>query len=448
MENTSRLQVGIDISRNTVDITMLRKSGEIIETHRAFPNTNTGYMQIKAELLKVLREQKLERVDIGVEATSYYWLPLFLEIRQDEELAAYEPRLVVLNAKWVHWFKKSQSPGHKTDQIDPYYIAEYLRTMKGKSWWEIEERWLALRMRTRLRFHLSKSLTREKNYYQLLLFLSYASYNQIKPFSDTFGCLSQQLLGNQEMFEELCQQPEHQIAAELDKISHHQLKDPQEIAARLKRVYQESYRLTPMLETPVREALYNLSRVIKGLQIQLRQVDQQIKNVVKEGYPEVNWLKSVPGVGLVFGSGIAAEIGGVERFFSEPKWDQKQQCYRKRNLRDAEDAVAKYAGLWWPQSASGQSVAEELHMSKRGNAYLRYYLLEAVDRMRLSIPSYRDYYAQKYAQANKHHHKRALVLVGRKSIGLFVGLLHRKECYRPEVDKLNIAHHQPPRSRK
>jgi hypothetical protein len=50
--------------------------------------------------------------------------------------------------------------------------------------------------------------------------------------------------------------------------------------------------------------------------------------------------------------------------------------------------------------------------------------------MRKHIPDYADFYARKYREAAKHHHKRALVLTARKSVGLVVGLLHRNESYR------------------
>ncbi len=71
-------------------------------------------------------------------------------------------------------------------------------------------------------------------------------------------------------------------------------------------------------------------------------------------------------------------------------------------------------------------------MAKSGNRYLRYYLIQAADKMRVYIPEYAAYYARKYKEVTKHQHKRALVLTARKSVGLFVGLLHRKETYRQE----------------
>ena len=74
-------------------------------------------------------------------------------------------------------------------------------------------------------------------------------------------------------------------------------------------------------------------------------------------------------------------------------------------------------------------------MTKTGNRYLRYYLIQAANLMRRYIPEYAAYYARKYKEASKHHHKRALVLTACKSVGLVVGLLHRDEPYRSKEDR-------------
>lgn len=60
-----------------------------------------------------------------------------------------------------------------------------------------------------------------------------------------------------------------------------------------------------------------------------------------------------------------------------------------------EGTVAKFAGLWCPENASCDFAVEEKPLSKRGNAYLGYYILQAADRMRLFIPSYSAYYSKK-----------------------------------------------------
>lgn len=434
METAQRLQVGIDFSKNRADFALLSPAGDPLEMHRSFTNSTGGYAQARAMLLEALRNPALQGVDIAAEATSYYWLPLFIQLSQDPHLARFQPRLALLNAGWVRWFKKSFSPDHKSDRSDPYYIAERLRTLPRKTWWHFDAHWLALRLRTRLRFHLSKSLGREKNHYQLFLFLAHNAYTHAKPFSDPFGQLSQHLLSHPQLLEKLGILPEQDLALCLHELSDHQLTDPHQTAARLKLACQESFPLVPALAPPIQAALQSLAQIIQTLQAQIQQADREIQTLVQNGYPEVAWLDSVPGIGPVYASGLAAEIGDLKRFLTPLKWDPKRKGYRQRTLREVEDAVAKFAGLWWPQNASGESHAEELPMSKRGNAYLRYYLLQAADHMRQSIPSYASYYARKYAQATKHQHKRALVLTGRKAVGLFVGLLHRRECYRPEED--------------
>ena len=74
-------------------------------------------------------------------------------------------------------------------------------------------------------------------------------------------------------------------------------------------------------------------------------------------------------------------------------------------------------------------------MCKAGNTYLRYYLIQATNLMRQHIPEYAQFYDRKYQEVSKHQHKRALVLTARKSVGLFVGLLHRHEAYRSRQGK-------------
>lgn len=436
MKSGSRLQVGIDFGKNKVDYSVLTPDGEPVIKHRSFANSMQGYHQAKAMLLEALVSQGWQGLDIAAEATSYYWLPLFMQLAQDEQLVAYQPRLALLNAGWVRWFRKSLPPDHKTDVRDPYYIAERLRSLPNKTWWSFDPHWLALRLQTRLRFHLAKSLTREKNHYQLFLFLAHSAYAQAKPFADPFGQLSQYLLNQPVLLDELGQLPLEDLIVRLNELSMGRLPAPDQVAERLKLAHQDSYPLPKHLNPPLQHALLSLAQVIETLRAQIKQLDAQIQNMVRSDYPEIGFLQSVPGVGPVFASGIAAEIAGLERFLSPPTWDTRLQAYRPRNLRNVEDAVAKFAGLWWPQLASGQFSADERPLSKRGNAYLRYYLIQAADHMRQSIPSYSRYYARKYAQVTKHQHKRALVLTARKAVALFVGLLHRQECYRPEEVKI------------
>jgi transposase len=425
-----RLYVGIDFSKHDTHFAVHQADGRALERHRRFANNQTGYEQAKAWLLPLLREQAAGSVALAGEATSYYWLPLYLQLVQDPDWAPYALEAYLLNARWVKWFKKSRSPNHKDDQIDPGEIAEYIRLQPPRSPWQYDAHWLPLRFATRLRAHLVKSRTREKNLFDLYLFLAYSSYTLHRPFANRLGKTSQSLLADAEQLEQLAALPLEQLTERLSALSQQRLPDPRRTAQRLQQVLQDRFPLPEPLAAPIQQGLALLLITIQNLQAQIQQVEGWIAAQLQENYPQVAWLDSVPGVGPVLASGIAAEIGDLTRFTDETIWDTRRQRDRKRTSAEVVDAVSKYAGLWWPKNASGQFEAEERRLSREGNAYLRYYVLEAADEMRRSIPSFHTYYQAKFDQATKHKHKRALVLTGCKALELFVTLLRRQEPYR------------------
>jgi len=429
--NDPRLHVGIDFSQARADVAWLSPDGQPLEAHRAFANSAPGYAQAKHALLEALRTGGFRGLDISGEATNYYWLPFFLHLAADPDLAAYDLNLFLLNPRWVRWFKKCFAPDDKTDAKDPFYIAERTRTRRPAAW-SPQTAWLPLRFYTRLRFHLAQALTREKNFAQAYLFLQCSAYHRTRPFSDTFGATSRRVLTALPALNALAAQPVAELADLLDEWSGHHLPKPQDNARRLQQVVADSFLLEAALAEPVQRVLDLTLQHIADLEALIVQVEQWIVAEVQAHHPEVLKLATVLGLGLLLASGIAAEIGDLSRFFHGQKWDKRHRRFRAKNLRDVEDAVAKLAGLWWPRADSGDFVAEERHLAKSGNRYLRYYLIEGADGMRRHLPEYTAYYARKYREATQHQHKRALVLTARKSVGLFVGLLHRNEAYRPQ----------------
>lgn len=425
---TNRLQVGIDFGQKRADFCLLFLDGRPLEMHQSFANSCSGYSLAKQLLLDALDSYSFDGIDLSGEATGYFWLPFFLQLDADPDLAAHDLNLFLLNPRWVKWFKKCFAQDHKCDEKDPFYIAERTRTRRPDVVWSPLDS-LPLRFYTRLRFHLVQSLAREKCYFSSFLFLKASSYRCLKPFSDVFGVTSRIVLTQQPSLDELAELPVEDLAMHLHELSGHHLRDPFDNARKLKRVAQESFLLNETLALPVQRILDLTLEHIRFLEGQVEQVNTWIA-IELESYPAIAQLATIPGIGPVFSSGIGAEIGDTQRFLQGSKWDQKRKRYRPRNLRDAEDAVAKIAGLWWPRSASGDFEAEDRRMAKTGNRYLRYYLIQAADHMRKRIPEYTAYYARKFKESAKHHHKRAMVMTARKSVGLVVGLLHRNEPYR------------------
>ena len=153
---------------------------------------------------------------------------------------------------------------------------------------------------------------------------------------------------------------------------------------------------------------------IQTYQKEIRLIDRAIEKCINGLNPNAfTILKSIPGIGPVWAAGILAEIGDIMAFHSS-------------------DALAKYAGLTWLKNDSGDFVSEDNRVSKTGNIYLRYYLGEAANSVRRHIPEYTEYYARKYAEVNKHQHKRALALTSRKFVRLVFGLLVKNQLYTGE----------------
>mgnify|MGYP005649256541 CR=1 FL=1 len=433
---TNRLQVGIDFSQKKADFCLLFPDGQMLDSYVSFANSCSGYSAAKQLLLDTLDAHDFDGVDISGEATGYLWLPFFLQLSADPDLSLRDMDLFLLNPRWVKWFKKCFADDHKCDERDAYYIAKRTHSNRPDVVWS-QPKYLPLRFYTRLRFHLVQNLAREKCYFSAFLFLRASSYRCIKPFSDVFGVTSRLVLTQQPTWDELAELPVEDLATHLYELSGHHLPDPLKNARKLRRVAAESFQLDESLTLPVQRILDITLDHIRFLEGQIEQVNSWIAEEL-EAYPVISQLATIPGVGPVFSSGIGAEIGGIDRLLQGQKWDKKRKRYRPRNLRDAEDAVAKTAGLWWPRADSGEFEAQDRRLAKSGNRYLRYYLIQAADRMRKHAPEYAQFYARKYRESSKHHHKRALVMTARKSVGLVVGLLHRDEPYRSKEERAKL----------
>lgn len=425
-----RLIVGIDFSTQRADSSVMTPHGTQIGPHHRFDNSLPGCQDLKQTLLEILATHNYAGIDIAGEATGMYWLPFFLELAADPDLNAHALQLFVLNPRAVKWYKQSMSPMDKTDRTDAFYIADRVRVRKPHVSWEPNLPMLRVRCYTRLRFRLVQNLAAMKSFFCAYLFLKANTYRRHKPFSNVFGATSRRLLEQCITLDDLASLPVDELAAQLDDLSHHTLRDPRDTATRLHQVAVESFTLPEELRLPVHRVMGIALDQIAALEAHISEVEKCIKEELVH-LPAIQQLTTIPGIGMTLAAGIGSEIGDIQRFLKGTRVDARGR-ERPRNLRDAEAAVAKTAGLWWPRSESGNFTAEDRRMAKTGNAYLRYYLIQAADQLRLYAPEYQAYYKRKFREATKHHHMRALVLAARKSVGLIVGLLHRNEAYRSE----------------
>jgi transposase len=256
---------------------------------------------------------------------------------------------------------------------------------------------------------------REKNYFLSMLFLKFSAFSASEAFGDPFGATSVAVLECCST-EELIQLPLEELARFIQEHGHGRFADPAEVAATLARAARDSYRLDRVLDEPVSVVLGTAMATIRTLQAQLKEVDKTIARALAAIPPARRTSSSIPGLGPVWTAGLIAEMGDIHRFADD-------------------GALAKFGGLVWHPHESGSFQADDTALSKAGNAYLRYYLVEAANSVRLHCAEYRDFYAAKLAQSPKHAHKRALVLTARTLVRLLDALLRAGALYQPQDRK-------------
>lgn len=399
--------VGLDVSQNDVSVCFLLSDGAEPVPRWTIPNTQPGAEELSATLARLAQTYQIDQLRIGMEATGLLWWHLACALKDAPTLASFAPRIYALNPHLIKTFRANYGALPKSDHADAFLIAERIRFGRQlPSPFQLDARYAPIQRLTRFRCHLAQNLAREKSYFLSFLFLSFSTYGQIAPFGDPFGATSSAVL-SEFTTEELAQQTLEELAAYLQTKGRNRFADVDALAATLQRAARDSYRLDKVLQQPLRLVLGTTLATIRTLQTQLKTLD---KTIAQELAAREQTLVSVPGLGPVWTAGLIAELGDITRF-------------------DDEAAIAQYAGLTWETRESGQFAAEDTELTKRGNSYLRYYLVEAANSVRQHCPEYGRYYAAKYAETPKHAHQRALVLTARKLVRLIDVLLRDGKRY-------------------
>jgi transposase len=418
--------VGLDVSAETVAVCVLLTDGREPVPRFEVANTKPGAAALSERVARVAQEHGIDTVQFGVEATGVYWFPLACALSAAPALGPYQPQVYALNPKLVHDFRRNYGALPKTDRADAFVIAERIRF--GRQLpppFFLDLRYAPLQRLTRYRVHLTQTLAREKSYFLTMLFLKFSGFCQTDPFRDPFGATSCAVL-EEFTAEELAQATVEELATYLTTKGRGRFKDPAQLAQTLRRAARDSYRLEKVLNDPVTVVLGSTMATIRTLQHQLKEIDGTI---ARELAPISQTLSSVPGLGPVWTAGLVAEIGDISRFADDA-------------------ALAQYAGLTWKAHESGSFQAEDTAMTKAGNHYLRYYLVEAANSVRVHCPEYTAYYQAKVGQSTKHAHKRALVLTARKLVRLVDALLRTDTLYQSPEQRQNRKEGAKPTTRR
>ncbi len=244
------------------------------------------------------------------------------------------------------------------------------------------------------------------------LFMKCSGLAQEKVFSNNYGAAALAVFEEFETPDDLVNMDIDELTAFIAEKGKNRFPNPDEVAKNAQAAARGSYRLPKTVNDSVNQVLSISVSSIRAMQAQIKALDKEILRQL-ENIP--NTLTSVPGIGPVFSAGIIAEGGDINRF-------------------NGQASLAKYAGLAWTQHQSGQFEAQNTHLIKSGNRFLKYYLCEAANSLVRCDTEYRRYYDLKFKQVNKYQHKRALALTARKLVRLVFRLLKDNRLYIPAAD--------------
>lgn len=416
MSILNSLFVGIDVSKNSNQVYAMNFDQNKLLSFSA-PNDSEGASKIEAKLIECLYKNNYESVVIVLESTGMYSFHIATYLSSSELLANYSVLVYCINPKTSQNYRKSFSEMDKTDPKDSYILADMARVGKVKDLTPVKgPQKLALQRLTRHRKHISEQIVREKLYVLNNIFLKFSAfdrkYDGLAPFSDPFSATAQAILLEYKSPEEIINTPIEDLTSFISTISKNRFADSKKVAETLTKCARMSYRLDKAAYEPINTAIASSLAILRCLENEMKHINKEIENLSK-GFnsDEYNCLISIPGIGPTFAAGILSEIGSIRQF-------------------DNEEGLAKFAGLTWRRHQSGDDEYEDTPMTKTGNAYLRYYLIEAASIAVLHNPVYKEYYQKKFAEVKTHQHTRAIALTARKLVRLIYGLLSKNQLYK------------------
>lgn len=246
----------------------------------------------------------------------------------------------------------------KTDRIDSWVLAELGRRDLVPAIWLPDPETRAERERARFRLHLVRHRTALKNRIHATLI----AFGHPVPVSDLFGVAGRELLASLEV-------PE-----------------------------------------PWATTLARSLRFVDELEVEVDECEAELRALGAD-HPDIELLRTVPGIGWVLGYTIASEIGDITRFSSAKK-------------------LTGYTGLCpFVRQSGGRD--DRGPLAKNGPKYLRWALIEAATHA-TRHPMYRDRYERNKKRLGKQRgSKVARVDIARELATAIWHMLTRREPFRP-----------------
>jgi transposase len=380
--------VGIDVAKDKHKVCILNEKKEKLRIFN-FNNNHIGLLEFN----KILSKYDTEFI-IGFESSGVYHHGILYHLRKRY------PNIALLNPKRIKAHRKSLGYEFKTDKIDSYIIADYLKE-RNLSNNIIQEKYPLLKQFCRTRTKLVHQQTRLKNRINGDLHILFPEYK--KCFSDIFCKSSLNFLKHYvdpKTIAELSFEKIKEILIKGSKTTSYNHAKKILLAAK------ESFGVPKDgMDIEIRLAIENLELIQKQIEILEYKIEYQFDNIF-------NPLAEIKGMNKVYAAGIIAESGDIGHF------KNRDQYYNFTGL------VPRYA-------QSGNFESKFNHINKCGSSYLRHYYFQAA----ISIKRFNPEMMRLFIK--KHHFERkskdeAHVYCAKKLCHIVFKLLKSKQKFCPE----------------
>ena len=365
---------GIDVHKAFLSATILTQTG--IKDTREFSTSLEGLLDLRNWIV----ENDCQRV--AIESTGIYWIPTYTMLEGKVETIVANP----LQIKYI--------PGRKTDDLDSEWIAEVCFNGQIKPSYVPCREIRDIRELTRTHVKLNQAITAFKN--RVHKILQRAGIRISVVLSDIFG-KSGTIILNGILDGKSIEQIFGELKSKRIKATEAEIKE----AIKGELSQSDIFVVKECLET------------IGFLNTKLKEVDSRTLQSLTGMKKELEIFMSIPGIGFTTAAGVLAEIGNIT-VFPKPK------------------SLVSWSGLA-PAVNESAGKSSNSHITKRGNKYLRTFLVLAANSIAIGKPNKLRFFYQRL-QAKKGR-KKAIVALARKLACIVHHLLTNNEKYSEEEMK-------------
>jgi len=404
------LYVPIEVAKYNHKACCVNFFGDILRPVFEFPNNSHGVDFFISKVTGVVRASKIKKILMGLESTGHYHQNLTIRLR------ALGHDVAVINP-FDSW-KERLNKNAKTDKIDLGSIAKALISGKFSSSYMPGGIYYNLRRVTRTRRKFVSRRTSSQNVITGLLDRLFPGLwdKDDSIFSDRWGKGSLLVIEHYPTPQKILRLGENRLARFLRK---NNTKLTGKTARNI--ISAAKCSLAPELceQTMDILALRSHIKVYRLYQEIIISLENEIAHLLVQT-PGV-YLLSIPGISVIYGAEIIAEIGDISRF-----------AYAKQ--------IISLAGTCSRKNQTGEYDPQGLPMSKKGNKFLRTSLNQAALSLNTWCPDFNAYYTRKLIEkADKKGIARTAT--GNKLARLAFALTKHEMLYRPRT--LDSLTHSP-----